>query len=358
MTGIPGYPARSFTKRTDSLSDAPWYPSPVYPTLQFKGDTSSDEICGHEFIYPLVHDLLASNDDERRRAYVLLFNITNHILTHNWYLIGENHNHTRWGIWNPLQLNNDSNYQEDRGLNSLQVLAFLLQTYGYSGDERFLDGANLLIRSYQYNVNLINQKMIAVCDSSFDDDEMAYLSYFNLVHAFHTITSSTSLSPAQKACAQPIIDDLWEHMKIGLELSHNYIRMEKSPVYNFIYCYAIGQINQTRHTLNKRHGLTANPFGYDCNTLSNDGVWHMRRWPLELIDWPQFNSDRLDVQINVPAQCAPPVKSLHMLPPDERSTKNWNCGVYDLDDGEGFTEADPTNFLLSYWGMRYFNLLQ
>jgi hypothetical protein len=93
--------------------------------------------------------------------------------------------------------------------------------------------------------------MIAVCDSSFDDDEMAYLSYFNLVHAFHTIASSTSLSAVQKARIQPLIDDLWEHMNIGLELSHNYIQMEKSSVYNFIYCYATGQVNRTRHTHKK-----------------------------------------------------------------------------------------------------------
>jgi hypothetical protein len=200
--------------------------------------------------------------------------------------------------------------------------------------------------------------MIAVCDSSFDDDEMAYLSYFNLVHAFHTIASSTSLSAVQKARAQPLIDDLWEHMQIGLELSHNYIHMEKSSVYNFMYCYATGQVNRTRHTHKKPYESTMEAFGYDCNSLSNDGVWHMRRWPLESIDWPQFNSDRLDVQVNVPAQCVLPLKSLQMLPPDERSTKNWNTGVYDLDDGEGFTESDPTNFLLGYWGMRYFNLLQ
>ncbi|CAF4402286.1 unnamed protein product, partial [Rotaria sordida] len=139
-------------------------------------DTSSDEIVGHEFVYPLVHDLLAENDDERQRAYILSFKITNHILTHDWYLIGENHTHTTWGVWNPRQINNDSFYQETRGLNSLQILAFLLQTYAYSGDERFLNGANLLVKSYQYDINLINQKTIAVCDNSFSDDELAYLS--------------------------------------------------------------------------------------------------------------------------------------------------------------------------------------
>ncbi|CAF4324096.1 unnamed protein product, partial [Rotaria sordida] len=108
-------------------------------------------------------------------AYILSFKITNHILTHDWYLIGENHTHTTWGIWNPRQINNDSFYQETRGLNSLQILAFLLQTYAYSGDERFLNGANLLVKSHQYDVNLINQKTIAVCDNSFSDDELAYL---------------------------------------------------------------------------------------------------------------------------------------------------------------------------------------
>ncbi len=47
---------------------------------------------------------------------------------------------------------------------------------------------------------------------------------------------------------------------------------------------------------------------------------------------------------------------LNVLPPDERSTKNWNSGVYDLYDDNGFTEIDPTNFLFGYWGMRYVNL--
>ncbi|CAF1036102.1 unnamed protein product [Adineta steineri] len=257
VTGIPGYAARLYAKRSDFLSKIPWYPSPIYPDLQFQGDTSSDEICGHEFIYPLVHDLLASNDDERRRAYTLIFNITNHILTHDWYLFGENHNRTTWGYWNPIQINDDSRYQDDRGINSLQILAYLIQTYGYSGDEPFLDRANLLIESYQYNVNLINQKMVAVCASdfpyavkAFDYDQMAYLSYFNLAHAFHTIDSSTSLSAVQKARAQLLINVLWEYMEKGLDLSHNYKKMEKTPFFNFIYCYASGQVNQTRNKFN------------------------------------------------------------------------------------------------------------
>ena len=85
----------------------------------------------------------------------------------------------------------------------------------------------------------------------------------------------------------------------------------------------------------------------------------MQRWPLELINWPQFNSDRLDIQQNVPAECGMKgtLYSLRMLSPDERATDITNFNVYDLDGGDGFLEADPTPFLFSYWGMRYLNLL-
>jgi hypothetical protein len=355
FSGISGYPARSFALRTDFPPKPSWFPSPVYPTLQFKGDTSSDQIGGYEFVFPLVHDLLAENDTERLRAYTLLLNITTHILTHDWYLIGENHTHTTWGIWNPIHVNDDSGFQEDRGLNSLQILAFLLQIYGYSGDERFLNGTNLLIESYHYDVNLINNKMIAVCDGSFSDDEEAYLAYFNLIHAVDIIASTTRLSTTQKTRAQLIIDNLLEYMKIGLDLTHKYKQMEKSPFYNSIYCYATGQVNQTRHIFNRHHASSPE---FDCNSLSNDGVWYMQRWPLELIDWPQFNSDRLDIQLNVPAECGEIARSLQMLPPDERTIHKWSFNVYDLDDGNGFNEEDPTAFLISYWAMRYFNLLE
>jgi hypothetical protein len=354
VTRIPDYPARSFAKRTDFPLRPDWHFSPIYPTLQFEGDTSSDEIVGHELVYPLVYDLLASDEDERQRAYQLLFNITNHILTHDWYLVGENHTHKEWGIWNPIYLSDDSGFQEDRGLNSLEILTYLLQTYAYSGDERFLDGAKFLIESYRYDVNLINQKMIAVCDSNFSDDELAYLSYFNFVYAINKILSMAGLSIAQKTRVQLVTNKLLEYMKIGLDLSHKYIQMEKSPFSNFIYCYASGQVNQTQHLFSRKH---ASSLDFDCNSLSTDGIWYMQRWPLELINWPQLNSDRLDVQLNVPGECEGTPQSLQRLPPDERSTDIWSCGGYDLDDGNGLVERDPTPFLISYWGMRYFNLL-
>ena len=293
VTGIPGYPARTFANRTGSPLGPNWFLSPVYPTLQFKANTSSDEITGHEFVYPLVHDLLASDEDERQRAYTLLFNITNYILTHDWYMVGPNDTHR--GEWNPIAMLNGTTHIDQRGLGSLEILAFLLQTYAYSGDERFLNGTKFPIDTYQYDVNIINQRMIAVCQVKFWNDELAYLSYFNLVHAINTFTSTPTLSKIQKERAQLVIDKLLEYMTIGLELSHKYKRMEKSPFYNFIYCYVSSQVNETQHLFNKNRRSSPE---FDCNSLSKDGIWYMQRWPLELVNWPQYNSDRLDVQLN------------------------------------------------------------
>ena len=298
---------------------------------------------GHQFVYPLVRDYLAQSSVERSLAEELIVNITNHLVTHHWYLIGEHGNHTTWGIWNPQQINDDPFYQESRGLNSLQIFAFLFETFALTADERFLRGIEDFIHFDHYDENLINQKTIALCDTSFSDDELAYLAYFNLIFAFRTINSSSSpLSPAQKERATRSIDQLTDFIVTGLDVSHQYKSMEKSPFYNFIYSFVFSELPRTPQ--------------FDPELLLVDSLWYLRRWPLDLIDWPQFNSEREDLQINdLTERCGETFlrSARELLPPDERSTHKWNGGVFDLDDGDGFNEEDPTSFLLSYWGWRF-----
>ena len=355
VTGIPGYPARSFAKRTDFPPSPNWYLSPVYPTLQFKDDTSSDEICGHEYVYPLVHDLLANNTDERQRAYTLLFNITNFIITHDWYLVGMNGSHR--GLWNPIMITYGTLHIAERGLGSLEILAFLLETYAYSGDERFLNGTKFLIESYQYDVNLINERMLAICNVKFYADETAYLSFFNLVRAINRLISTPILSATQKERALVVIDNLLEYMMIGLDLvalSSNKWRNHHSITCSIVML-VVRLIKLNICSIKVVYRLL-NSTAIHCQRMR---IWYMQRWPLEHINWPQFNSDRLDVQLNVPAECdiEKAHRPLKILPPDERTVGRWDYNPYDLDGGDGFLEIDPTTFLISYWGMRYFNLL-
>src|SRR5436309_14647214 len=65
ITGIPGFPARSFIKKGDPLPKSGEWHWTADGQYYWKGDTSSDEIVGHFFIFSIAYDLLP--DPELRR---------------------------------------------------------------------------------------------------------------------------------------------------------------------------------------------------------------------------------------------------------------------------------------------------
>ena len=77
---IPGFPARSFIKPgVDAQpADGEWHDTPD-KQWRWKGDTSSDEIVGHYFVYPIYYDLVAT-DGEKPALRAVIDRITNHIL--------------------------------------------------------------------------------------------------------------------------------------------------------------------------------------------------------------------------------------------------------------------------------------
>ena len=65
VTGVAGLPARSYVKKGDPLpTDGTWHWT-ADKQIQWKGDTSSDEIVGHFFILSVAYDLL---DDAALKA--------------------------------------------------------------------------------------------------------------------------------------------------------------------------------------------------------------------------------------------------------------------------------------------------
>ena len=149
-----------------------------------------------------------------------------------------------------------------------------------------------------------------------------------------------------------LIDHLSDYVQLGLELSHRYKTNGEITV---------STTSSTASCPGQANLRTSLP-PLDCQALTNDSVWYLQRWPLELIDWPQFNRDRLDVDVNdLTEQCGPTFSrySRELLPPDERSTHKWNGGPFDLDDGNGFNEEDPTSFPSEFTGeWDYLHLLR
>jgi len=113
--------ARSFAKPDDGsgAGGQNWYNSTVYPGWIWKGigcmlthlsgmfssisigDTSSDEVDGHMFAYPIFYDLVCETPEEKQRPYNLMYNIVYNIVKNNFSLINQFGEATTWGKWNP-----------------------------------------------------------------------------------------------------------------------------------------------------------------------------------------------------------------------------------------------------------------
>jgi hypothetical protein len=63
------------------------------------GDTSSDEIVGHMFVLPIVHDLLAKTDEERAMARDLMCSNMDYIIDNGFTLVDADGKVTTWGHW-------------------------------------------------------------------------------------------------------------------------------------------------------------------------------------------------------------------------------------------------------------------
>lgn len=65
ITGIPGFPARSYIRRGDYRhSDGAWHLT-ANSQFEWKGDTSSDEVVGQYFAYAVYYDLVAEESDRK-----------------------------------------------------------------------------------------------------------------------------------------------------------------------------------------------------------------------------------------------------------------------------------------------------
>ena len=85
--------ARSVLYQNTIPSYGTWYHSTAYPGWVWKANTSSDEVCGHMMVYPLVYHYLAETPEVCYCLYSQLF----HLRPAAWFTI-------RDVSWSLLQL--------------------------------------------------------------------------------------------------------------------------------------------------------------------------------------------------------------------------------------------------------------
>lgn len=330
VTGIRGLMARTVAQQ-NTLPKANWHFSSAYPGWVWQGDTSSDEVTGHMFVYPLVHDLLAETPSEKARALRLVNDTMSYIVDNGLYLIDVTGKPTRWGKWSPEYLNHNLTWTDQNGLNSLQIVSWLLSAYRLTGDPKFQHEINKLVEKHQYGINIINTKDVHPGDDNYSDDELAFLSFFTWIWAspFDLRSEFTRAISRYYAIVQPVRSSLW-----------NVVYLSAST---FLSSSSLSSVDNMGSPESDTMGAAA---------------WTLRRWPLSLVHWPVRNSQRLDLiwteQANrfAGTDYRPPV-----LPWDEGALLLWNADPFEPDGGSGHSEQAPTPFLLPYWLARYYGLL-
>jgi hypothetical protein len=334
LSGIPGFPARAVVTdeeiaagvrgySTESKVHAVgetakvWYRSPSTPGLWCKGDTSSDELDGHYFAWYLYHDLVA-DDAEKAEIAGVVRRVTDGILANDYTLVDHTGRKTRWGIWTPALINKHPLYYDLRALNSIEILMFLKVAGHITGDGKYAEAADKLIKEHHYLLNSLLMRRYEGgrwADINHSDDELLYLSYYPLL--------MLEKDPAKRRILVESIARTWEPIS-----GEQTIRPERSPFYNFVYGATTGRrcdIGDARETL--------------------------QDWPWDLISWTTKNSHRHDVRLRQ----EPGLRRINttldrVLSPAERTQERWNANPWRPDwSGDGRHEADGVAFSLGYW---------
>ncbi len=318
ITGIPGFPARSFIRKGIDIQpqDGEWHDTPD-GQWRWKGDTSSDEIVGNYFVYPIYYDLVA-DEDEKRLLAAALDRITNHILDHGYQLIGVDGKRTRWGWWGPEVIWEDP---DETGLRALHILAHLRTAMHVTQSEanraKYKRHYDELITRHRYHLLTRNQKINIPGRVNHSDDELAFLSYYPLLQ-YETDAE------LRKVYAE------------SLERAWQIERPERNPLWNFIYAAGSGSKEFDQF----------------------ESILTLQEIPLDQITWTVTNSLRLDVPFDRQVDRQGRRQSLKVLPYDQLPISKWNGNPYALDGGNGGrSEDDGAYFLLPYWLGRYHKLI-
>lgn len=321
VTGISGYPARSYALATDSVkqSRSPhpkfWRPSPD-GKLQWLDDTSADEIVGHIFSITLFHDLVA-DQNQKERAKNLIDRIVTHIVDNNFHMIDFDGKPTRWGIWNPDSLNHSKNWMFERGLNSLQILSHLKTAILFTGKEKFKKAYIELIEKHGYAKNAVQAKIHGPFETSHSDDILNFLPYYNLIRY------------SEKEENFPLYVQ-------SLERTWKVVRPDRMPVWNLMASVLLKK---------------------DCDV--NVVIEELEQYPLDLINWSMENSHRWDLQHDLLAGRFNVNQAVKPVPTPESNVWRWNNNPRQMDSGSGGTrEEDGSYFLFAYWLGRYYGLLK
>lgn len=316
MSGIPGFTARAVWAKGERGHQAGHgsggYAAEWHDTadgkFEWKGDTSSDELCSHFYSFGLFLDLVAQGD-EIAQAKTHIARVATHLIDHKWQLVDVDGKATRWGRWDPEYFLTDEG-KYDRGLQAVELLSFIKTAEVLTGEPKFSTAYQELVALGYPGYTLRASNTFPPENVLHFLDELGFWCFWNLLRY--------EQDPDLRALYRRAYDRGYEA-----------IRIEQNPWFNYLY-----------------GALTGN----DCERL--ESVEHLRGWPLDMRAWSYKNSHRADLR--VPAGYAALKGGAKTFPTRETEPCRWDHWLMQMDGGEnGNDVAEPGAWLLAYWMGRY-----
>ena len=284
-------------------------------TYEWLGETSSDEMTGHYMGFSLYYDLCA-DENEKEEIKTAICGITDHIINNGGYLFDCDGQPTTWACWNPEALNNDSMWMWEKGLNSLQMLTFLKVAHHMSGDKKYLDIFDGLVREHHFLLNAAFHKKDDGHSCHIDDNLGMCISLTLLRLEKDTAVRSWVLA--------------------GLSSHWNYERIEGNPFYSFIY-----------------GAFTGRPCDIDT------AVAALCDYPLDFLSYRMINSKRRNLAMSDETERWGEKPHLrYPLAWDERALSRMGTDPFALDGGNESKAESGLTYLLIYWFGRYSGLIE
>ena len=359
----------------------------------YKGDTSSDEIIGHLFLYKIAYDILAEEDPELGELIVnAVAKFAQHIVDNSYCLVDGSGQPTTWGKFSRTYLHNGQVLGGAPLQTSVLLCLFKLAAY-LTGDQKWEDEYRMAALDEQYqfaeimtqNRERYNMAILEFANSvsevlgfilrplvgtktfnalyrmilNYSDEEMAMLAYYLL---FQMEDDETLLT----------------YFRDGLEGWWYSMSFSENPLWYYIY-----QLAYPGETKKDAYG----------NNLVETAAWALSRHPIDTRRYGASNSKRDDIaeidlddfgidgtgELSYSLDGYKPLfrnsdndilKIIGLVlglnnfewavaPFDERAMHKYNGSTYEMDNCYNPNEMEgSTTYSLPYWMGRYHGMLE
>ncbi len=280
----------------------------------WKGDTSSDEWCGHMIGYFFYYELVADKQEKKRIASHVA-SLVDGLIANKFNMVDIDGTHTRWAVWGPDQLNRDPEWAPDRNQNSMEMLAFLKLAAYMTGNNKYQQQYLRLINEEHYLENMA--KLL-------DQNPAWFIYYDTMLHAYvFPILLHCEKDPKLLGFYENLMDS-WMEKRKG----------DKNPLINFFYCYA----------RDKKVELDAS-------------IDFLKDTPLDLVNWVVDHTKREDVHL-VHAPVLDELQISELPSASERAAVRWDRNPWAAINGHPDIEREPVFWLLPYWMGRYLGMIE